>query len=318
LEKKIKQYNNGNRFGKPFHFFGDYLLNKYNCKVLKIPINANLSCPNRDGTLSRRGCIFCSEGSATPIISDHSDILTQMDIAVQNLKRQNSSTKFIAYFQAYTNTYGPVDNLKKLYNEALSFNRTIGLMVGTRPDCLSDTVLDLIASYKKRDFELWLEIGMQSIHNKSLEFLNRGHLNEATIDAVKRASTKGIPVCLHIILGIPGESWKDMMKTADKVSSLPVNGVKFHHMHIIKGTQFELMNKKNKIKLLSLDEYASIICDFIERLNPDTIIHRLFADREENTLIAPQWGLHKGTVTNKIFDEFNRRGTYQGFLFDDI
>jgi len=304
-------------FGKSYRFFGDYLWDKYGCRILKLPINANFSCPNRDGTVGSRGCIFCSEdGSASPTTICSKDIIRQMDFARNNFKRSDALTKYIAYFQAYTNTHGHANNLKEIYNSAINFDDVIGLMIGTRPDCLPGNIIDLIATYKKDDFELWLEIGMQTSHNSSLKFLNRGHSYEDTKDAIKRTAARGIPVCAHIILGIPGESWEDIMSTANKAASLPISGIKFHHLHVIKGTPLHNLHEQGKIKTLSLKEYVSILVDFIERLRPDIIIHRLMGDRNEDSLIAPRWGLHKGTVLNAIDNEFEKRGTWQGFLYN--
>ncbi len=300
----------------PYRFFGTYLREKYGYRVLKLSINADLSCPNRDGTLSSDGCIFCSsDGSASPTALGTAGIRKQMNAARESFRRSEQETRYIAYFQAYTNTYGTCENLKKLYDEAVSGEDIMGLMVGTRPDCINDDVLDLLASYDRPGFEVWLEIGMQSMHNKSLDYLNRHHRHESTLDAVKRASERNLKVCVHIILGIPGETWKEMMETAGEVSSMPVQGVKFHHLHVIRNTELERIYNENKFKTLSLKEYTSTVCDFVERLRPDIIVHRLMGDREESTLVAPLWGLHKGTVLNSIESEFERRGSYQGMLF---
>jgi radical SAM protein (TIGR01212 family) len=305
----------GTWFGKPYYSFSDYLRDKYKRRVLKIPINAGLSCPNRDGTVGADGCLFCSEdGSASPGMTDTMPLPEQMDAAKIKFKRTDPDTAYIAYFQAFTNTYGPPHLLKKLYDMAVTTDDVIGLMIGTRPDCLPDKTLDLIASYRKPGFELWLEIGMQSSHDKSLEFLRRGHTNGDTVDAINRAAQRDISVCVHLILGIPGESWKDMMATADCLHLLPVRGIKFHHLHVIEGTALEDLYRSGGMKPLSLNEYVSILCDFIERVSPEILIHRLMGDREENTLVAPRWGMHKGTVLKAIEDEFHRRCTFQGFL----
>ncbi|OHD70131.1 MAG: TIGR01212 family radical SAM protein [Spirochaetes bacterium RBG_16_49_21] len=306
----------GNWFGKPYFHFSDYLRDTYRCRVLKLPINANLSCPNRGAMNS--GCIFCSEdGSASPGIGGRTSIPEQMESARKNFKRIDAGTRFIAYFQAYTNTYAPPAQLKRLYDQAVRQRDVIGLMIGTRPDCLPDQTLDLIASYQKDGFELWLEIGMQTIHDKSLEFLRRGHSSSATMNAVERAVRKNIPVCVHLILGITGEDWKEMMDTADALSQMPVRGVKFHHLHVIQGTQLEKLFRAGEVKPLSQREYVSILCDFIERLPSSILIHRLMGDREESTLVAPRWSLNKGTVIKAIEDEFARRGTFQGFLYNE-
>lgn len=301
--------------GKHYNFFGDYLFQKYNCRVLKLPVNAGLSCPNRDGTTGTGGCIFCSdEGSASPTTSGISSISGQMLNAIETYRRSYRDTKYIAYLQAFTNTYGEIDTLKKIYDECISFPEITGLMIGTRPDCIDDEILKLISSYKNTGFELWIELGIQSIHDKSLVFLNRGHTWRQSREAIEMIGLHGIDVCVHIILGIPGETWDNMMETAAVISGLPVNGVKIHHLHAIKNTPFELIYLKGGINLLSLREYISILCDFIERLRPDITIHRLAGDRTADTLVAPKWGLHKGTVLQAVEDEFANRCTYQGFL----
>ncbi|OHD64826.1 MAG: TIGR01212 family radical SAM protein [Spirochaetes bacterium RBG_13_51_14] len=306
----------GSWSGKPYHSFSDYLWNIYGCRVLKIPINANLSCPNRDGTVGAAGCIFCPEdGSASPGMNGATPIPEQMETAKKNFRRTGAGTKYIAYFQAFTNTYAPPARLKRLYDLAVAQDGVIGLMVGTRPDCLPDETLDLLASYRRPGFELWLEIGMQTSHDKSLEFLRRGHANGATVDAINRVAPRGIPVCVHLILGIPGESWDDMMATARSLVDLPVRGIKFHHLHVIRGTALEEQYRTGLMRPLSQKEYVSVLCDFIERVSPDILIHRLMGDREEHTLVAPLWSLHKGTVLRSIEDEFRKRGTCQGFLY---
>lgn len=317
MKIKKNHYNSPFPHDKHYNFFGDYLWDKYNSRILKLPIDAYLSCPNRDGSIGNRGCIFCDEdGSASPTTTGFTDITGQMQNAKNSFRRSDAKTRYIAYFQAYSNTYAPVDKLKMLYDTALSDKEVIGIMIGTRPDCLSDEVLDLISSYKKENFELWLEIGMQTAHNSSLKFLNRGHTHEQTRDAILRAAAHGIPVCVHIILGIPNERWNDMMQTAEEISSLPVNGVKLHHLHIIRGTMIEKLYENNQIQLMSFREYISTICDFLERLRPDILIHRLIGDRGMDMLIAPLWGVHKGTVLKAIEDEFLSRVTYQGFLYE--
>ncbi len=309
--------NPGKWSGKSYNLFGDYLIGKYGSRVLKLPIDAGLSCPNRDGTLSSSGCIFCSDdGSASPVISGCSSIHEQMDSARRAFRRQDDSTKFIAYFQAYTNTYGSADYLKKLYDEAVSFPGIKGLMIGTRPDCIDKEIVEMISGYKRDGFELWIEIGLQTIHDRSLSYLNRGHSHESTEKAVKLIDQYNIDVCVHVILGIPGETWQDMMETAERISALPVQGVKIHHLHIIKGTELEDIYNDEPFSIMDMNQYVSTVCDFLERIRPDMIIHRLMGDRMEDSLVQPRWGLHKGTVIQAIDDEFEKRYTYQGFLYE--
>jgi len=238
-----------------------------------------------------------------------------MKNAVDTFTRTNSSTRYIAYFQAFTNTYAPVSTLEKLYDEAVSFPDIAGLMIGTRPDCISRDVLKLIKKYDRDNFELWIELGIQSMNNHSLDFLKRGHTVEKSIESIKLISEFDISVCVHVILGIPGETWDDMMDTAVKLSALPIHGVKIHHMHIIKDTELENIFNREHFVLMSLKEYVSTLCDFIERLRPDITIHRLMGDRHEDTLLYPKWSIHKGTVLQAIDDEFKKRATFQGFLY---
>lgn len=306
----------GDWYGKPYYFFGDYLWRKYRTRILKLPISAGLSCPNRDGSLSGEGCLFCSEeGSASPTTFGIEGILHQMENARRSFRRSGAPTRYIAYFQAFSNTYAPPPVLKELYDTATAGEDIKGLMIATRPDCLPDEILNLIAGYRRDDFELWLEIGMQSMHEKSLLFLKRGHNHEATRDSIRKAAQRDIPVCVHVILGIPGETWEDMMATAREISTLPVSGVKFHHLHVIRGTGLDALYRLGEVPLMSFREYTSTVCDAMERLRPDILIHRLLGDTSVSALIAPGWGLHKGTVLKAIEDEFRRRCTHQGFLY---
>lgn len=304
--------------GKPYNFFGDYLYSKYSCRVLKLPVNAGLSCPNRDGTLGKGGCIFCCEdGSASPTTHGSSSVTSQMQNAIDTFRRSYRETSYIAYLQAFTNTYGTIAELKRIYDEAVSFPGITGLMIGTRPDCINDEILSLIKSYDRSGFELWIETGMQTVHDRSLGFLERRHSWVCTLESINAINSYGIKHCVHVILGIPGESWNDMMKTAETISALPVNGVKLHHFHVIRGTRLERIYRNDELPLMSMGEYVSTLCDFIERLRPDITIHRLAGDRLEESLVAPRWGLHKGTVLQAVIDEFEKRCTYQGFLYQE-
>jgi radical SAM protein (TIGR01212 family) len=301
--------------GLPYNFFGDYLSRKHGCRVFKLSINAGLGCPNRDGTVGSGGCVFCSEtGSASPTAVQSADILAQMDNAAKSFGRTFEGTKYIAYFQAFTNTYAEIPRLKDLYDTALSYPDTIGLMVGTRPDCVNDEKAALLSSYRDRYSELWAELGMQSSHNRSLEFLRRGHSHEDTLAAIDKLASRNIDICLHVILGIPGETWDDMMHTAEVISSLPVRGVKIHHLHVIRGTALERIYERDKPDLLTLEEYVRVITDFLERIRPDITVHRIAGDCPLDLLIAPKWGALKGSIQTGIYDEFVRRGSWQGFL----
>jgi uncharacterized protein len=314
-DQKKKRFNHLPFSGKPYNFFGDYLTRRFRCRVLKLPINVNLGCPNRDGTLGNEGCIFCSEeGSASPTALDSDKILDQMKNAAHSFSRTFENTKYIAYFQSFTNTYAPVDKLRSHYDTALCYPDTIGLMIGTRPDCLPDGILKMISSYAKKDFELWIELGMQSMHERSIKLLNRRHSHIDTIRSIERAASMNIDLCVHVILGIPGESWDDMMETAREISRLPVKGVKIHHLHVIRGTKLEYLYNQGNFSLITAEEYISTLCDFLERIRGDILIHRVIGDRGISSLVAPLWGMLKGSVQTGIEDEFARRGSWQGFL----
>ncbi len=301
--------------GKAYLFFGDYLKEKYGRRVLKLPINAGLGCPHREGKTG--GCIFCSEtGSASPTSDTRTLITEQMRQARDSFVRSDRETSYIAYFQAYTNTRGPLSVLRRMYDTALNEPDIIGLMIATRPDCCDNDVLDLVASYIRPGRELWLEIGMQTRHNRSLQWLNRGHDHGQTRDAVIRAAERGIPVCVHVILAIPGEDWRDMMETAMEISSLPVSGVKIHHLHVIRNTPLERIHQNRPFALPDSKEYVSLLVDFLERLRPDIVIHRLMGDHPEDGLVVPRWGLHKGTILRDVDTAFASRGTSQGFLVE--
>ncbi len=307
-----------NSFKKRINSFGDYLSAKYRCSVLKLPINAGLSCPNRDGKLDDAGCIFCCEnGSAAASCSANLSITDQMASAIDSFKRGNSSHKYIAYFQAYTNTYADEYVLKNIYDEAVSFSPDIiGLMIGTRPDCISKDNSRLISSYSAKLPEVWVELGMQSANDKSLSFLNRHHTHKDSAEAVTILKEYGIKICAHFITGIPHENYYDIMYSVSALNDLGIDGIKLHHFHVIKNTPAEKMYDKEKFDLLSMQEYISITCDILERLNPEITVHRLSADRDIESLVAPVWGLHKGSVQKGIEDELKRRGTWQGFLFE--
>lgn len=303
-----------NYFGKPYLFFGDYLREKYSYRILKLAINSGLGCPNRN-VQNPYGCIFCGEFGSASVTSDaKQSISSQMRSARDAFSRSGVATKYIAYFQAYTNTMADTARLRKLYDEALLYPDVIGLMIGTRPDMCPEPVCDLLEEYSQRCEEFWVELGIQSMHDRSLDYLRRGHNAAQSIEAVRNLAARDIDVCAHVILGIPGESWKDMMESADILSTLPIHGIKLHHLHILKGTLLEIMHRETPVKLLGLDEYISIAADFIERLRDDIIIHRIAADAPLDQLVAPKWCTLKGTIQQSLHDEFQRRSSWQGFL----
>jgi hypothetical protein len=239
-------------------------------------------------------------------------IKEQVEKGMRFLKRRYGAEKFIAYFQAFTNTYADIDTLKTRYEEALFDKDIIGLSIGTRPDCITDEVLNLINSYTEK-YHVWIEYGLQSMHDRTLRLINRGHDYKAFKDAVLRTKDKeNIKICAHVILGLPGEDWDDMMKTAQAVSSLGIDGIKLHHLYIAKNTAMANEYFKGNVKTMKVEEYVSLVCDFLERISPDIVIQRLVGDTHGNFLISPIWHMSKGEVFSAITEELRRRDSYQG------
>ena len=227
------------------------------------------------------------------------------------MRRKYKAQQFIAYLQAYSNTYAPADRLRALYAEALSVPEVVGLIIATRPDCLSDAVLDLLSDLNKQTY-LWLELGLQSIHDRSLDLINRRHDHACSVDAVQRAKSHDLRVCAHVILGLPGETCDEMLAMAAELNRLGVDGVKLHLLHVMKGTRLAEMYAKGEVELLGRDQYAGLVCDFLELLDSRILIHRLTGDGGYDSLVAPLWSLKKFEILNLIDAEMQRRGTRQG------
>ena len=296
------------------HTYGQDLLRRHGERVHKIALDAGFTCPNRDGTKGIGGCSFCNNVSFSPAADTRQALASQIATAKRAIFRRTRATKFIAYFQAYSNTYGPVERLQALYHEALSVPGVVGLIIATRPDCLPDPVLDLLARLREETY-LWLELGLQSIHDKSLTFINRRHDYACFVDALKRAKVRRIRVCAHVILGLPGESREEMLAMAGELSRLGVDGVKLHLLHVMKGTRLAEMYERGEIAVLDRDGYAGLVCDFLGLLDPDILIHRLTGDGGRDNLVAPLWSLNKFEVLNLIDAEMERRNSRQGIRF---
>lgn len=277
-----------------------YLKDKFDEKVYKITLDAGFTCPNRDGSISNSGCIFCDDGgSFSKAHSRHLSISEQIETGIKSQHERFGANKFMAYFQAFTNTYKPVEELEKIYKEALFNPQIVGISIGTRPDCVDEQKLDLIASFTPK-YETWIEYGMQTIHDKSLKWMNRGHDFETFEKAYFETKKRGIKVCAHIILGLPTETREDMLQTAQKLAELKVDGVKFHALCVMPNTKLEKLYYNGEIKLLSEDEYVDIVCDCIKILPENTVIHRLCGNGYSKTMIAPLWLNNKWTTLNKI------------------
>ena len=297
---------------KRFNPFSDELKRQFGCRVQRISVDAGFSCPNRDGSLDTEGCIFCGgHGSGSHGIMRNLPIAEQIEDGKEVMRRKYKAEKFMAYFQAFSNTHAPVEKLRYLYDEAISVADVVGLIVATRPDCLPDSVLDYLQDLSHVTY-LWLEVGMQSIYDRSLELLNRKHDYSCTVDAIQRAKSRGVRVCAHVILGLPGESLDEMLAMADQLNRLGVDGVKLHLLHVMKGTRLAEMYGRGEITVLDRDGYAGLVCDFLELLDPRILIHRLTGDGGHDNLVAPLWSLKKFEILNLIDAELERRGTRQG------
>ncbi len=300
---------------KRYNAFSEDLKRLFGCKVQRISIDAGFSCPNRDGSLGTEGCIFCGgHGSGSHGIRRELSIAAQIEDGMEVMVRKYRAQKFLAYFQAYSNTYAQPELLRRLFNEALSVPGVVGIIAATRPDCLPDDVLDLLAELDRQTY-FWLEVGLQSMHDKSLALINRRHDHACTVEALARAKGRGLKCCAHIIFGLPGESKEDMLAMAGELNRLGVDGVKLHLLHVMRETGLADMHERGEITLLDRDGYAGLVCDFLELLDPAILIHRLTGDGGHDNLIAPLWSLKKFEVLNLIDAELERRGTRQGIRF---
>lgn len=299
---------------KLYNDYNSYLREKFGRKVYRIGLDAGFSCPNIDGTKGTDGCLYCNaKGSRSAYTDPSFSAANQLRGRIAYLKKRYGAKKFIAYFQAFTNTHAPVDALKKAYDEVLPFDEIAGISIGTRPDTIDREKLKLISSYKNR-YEVWIEYGLQSSHDITLKAINRAHDFQDFVNALEMTKEFNIPVCAHIILGLPGETRNDMIDTGRKLTALGVNGVKIHLFHILKGSPAEKLYRQGEIKTLEQEEYVQLVCDFLENLSKDMIIQRLTGQGTGQDHIAPAWALDKLGTINKIGEMLKRRSTFQGAL----
>ena len=300
-----------------YNKFSAQLKERFDGRTHKISIDAGFTCPNRSNDRSQGGCIFCdATGSGSTGIAHSETIAEQIEQAKGLMIRKYKAKKFIAYFQPFSNTNAPVDVLRQCYDEALSVSDVVGLAIGTRPDCVDAAVINLLEEYHQRTY-LWLELGLQSIHNKTLDFIQRGHDYATFLRTYEAAKKVGIRVCVHIILGLPGESHADILETAREMSRLGVDGVKLHLLHILRGTELGRLYQQGDISVLTKDEYISLVVDVIEVLGPDISIQRLTGDGPRSRLLAPEWSIKKWEVLNGIEAELERRDSWQGKCWGD-
>lgn len=295
-----------------FYDLNTYFRNLYGGRVHKISIDAGFTCPNRDGTISTDGCIYCNaKGSGTGNRAKGHSITRQLEDSKGPVIKRFKAKKFIAYFQSFTNTYAPLATLKQRYDEALAVPDVVGMAIGTRPDCISTEVLDLLQTYTKNKL-IWLEYGLQSCRDETLNRIKRGHTVVDFEQAVTATAGRGIKISSHIILGLPGEDRHQMLATADYLSGLPIDGVKLHLLYVIKGTAMEELYRSGQYRCLEQDEYVDLVCDVLERLPKNVVIQRLTGDPHKHELVAPQWALEKNENVALIRERLEKRDTWQG------
>ena len=309
--------------GKPYYSLDAYCKNTYGEKLYKIALNAGFSCPNRDGTLGSRGCIFCSEGGsgdfATPL-SSPADIKNALEEGRLRLQGKQTGSKFIAYFQAYTGTYAPPPYLNSVYRAALSDEKVAGISIATRPDCLGPEVLGLLQTLKADYPEkfIWIELGLQTIHESTAAFIRRGYALSCFEESINALEKIGIPVIVHLILGLPGESKENMLASVTYLNTKPVWGIKLQLLHILKNTDLGTLYQENPDRFHSFpdrDSYLDVLIDCMEALRPDMVIHRVTGDAPKSLLLAPLWSKDKRGVLNTLHQKMKTRSAFQGRLW---
>ena len=297
-----------------YYDFSTFLKLHFPYKVQKIAINAGFTCPNRDGSKGFGGCTYCNNQTFNPgYCRPEESITEQLEEGKRFFARKYPEMKYLAYFQAYTNTYADLQQLKRMYEEALAVDDVVGIIIGTRPDCMPQELLDYLASLSRQTFVM-IEYGAESANNSTLAIINRGHTWEDTADAVRRTASKGNLCGLHLILGLPGENENDILATADKVSELPVDVIKLHQLQLIKGTKLARQVEQDELQIRQwrVDEYISLCLLFIERTRGDIAIERFVSQSPDNLLISPRWGLKNYEFTNRLNAEIRRHDTVQG------
>lgn len=297
---------------KRYHTWNYYLRNTFGEKVFKVSINAGFTCPNIDGKVSFGGCTYCSkEGSGDFAGNPKDNLIKQFDDITQMMHKKWPNAKYIGYFQAFTNTYAPVDILKEKYETILSLDNVIGLSISTRPDCLEDDVVEYLSELNERT-NLWVELGLQTIHDSTSKLINRGHDYNEFLKGLEKLKAKNIKVIVHIINGLPGEDYNMMMETAKAVANMGVDGIKIHLLHVIKDTPMEKMLQNGMLTLMNQEEYINLVCDQLEILPETMIVHRLTGDGKRDELVGPLWSLKKWEVLNDIDKALVDNNIWQG------
>ena len=297
---------------KPYHSLDYMLRERFGEKVYKVTLNGGMSCPNRDGKLGTRGCIFCSAGGSGDFAADSSlSITEQIDRQISILSAKRPIHKYIAYFQAFTNTYAPVEYLEKIFTEALAHPGIAALSIGTRPDCLGKDVIALL-SRLNRQKPVWVELGLQTIHEKTAAYIRRGYPLSCFEDAVRRLRSEDIEVIVHTILGLPGESTQDILNTMKYLNHQDIQGIKLQLLHVLRGTDLASDYEKGLFRTYERDEYISLVISCLEHLRPDMVIHRITGDGPKDLLISPLWASRKREVLNLLHHQMKENHNYQG------
>ena len=302
----------------PYRTFNSYLREYFGERVYRVPIDAGFTCPNRDGVRAFGGCTFCDDrGSGAPTINVENSVREQLEAGMRRIGKRYKAKKFLAYFQAFTNTYAPEGVLRSIYDVALEYPDVVGICIGTRPDCLEDNVLDLLQELSEKTF-VWLEVGVQSVFNETLDKINRGHTAEEFFDAVERAKKRNLKVATHLIFGLPGEDESHMLETVRQMAQTDLDGIKIHQLCIYKGTPMEVDYRLGKLPVLDEDRYVNLVCDSLELLPPEMIVMRLVAEGSQDEIIAPDWAFEKERVMKKMEAELARRNSFQGKHYRDL
>lgn len=301
--------------GKRYYTWNRYLRDEFGQKVYKVALDAGFDCPNRDGTVAFGGCTFCSAAGSGDFAGDRVDpIPVQFEKIKAKMQNKWKDGKTMAYFQAYTNTHAPLPVLKEKFEAALQCEGVMGLSIATRPDCLPDDVVEYLADLNERTY-LWIELGLQTVHEKTANLINRAHDYETYVKGVEKLRKHGIRVCTHIINGLPLETYNMMMETAKEVAKLDVQGIKIHLLHLLKGTPMVKQYEKGMLQFLEREEYINLVADQLEVLPPDMIIHRITGDGPIDLMIGPMWSVNKWEVLNGIDAELERRNSWQGKFY---
>ncbi|WP_139193133.1 TIGR01212 family radical SAM protein [Anaerobacillus alkalilacustris] len=300
---------------KRYHSWNFHLRQQFGEKIFKIPLDAGFDCPNRDGRVASGGCTFCSERGSGDFAGDRKDdLVTQFNTIKEKMHKKWPTGKYLGYFQAYTNTYAPVEELREMFEVILQQDGVVGLSIATRPDCLPDDVVEYLGELNKRTY-LWVELGLQTVHQRTADLINRAHDYQTYVDGVEKLRKHDIRICSHIINGLPLEDYEMMMETAKEVAKLDVQGIKIHLLHLLRKTAMVKQYEKGLLEFMDLPTYINLVCDQLEVLPPEMVVHRLTGDGPSDLMIGPMWSLNKWEVLNAIDAELKKRNSWQGKYF---